>query len=154
MKRTKQAQAAAPVYVRPILDRHQKTAERAWNKAAYRGKRAIPKPGDFDPLLLRAGLRVHCITSRAGWVVSNPGYDQLLRRHPDFDPSLPGVGWLETTYRDYRYRELTMLPRTLAALKCRQDDDRPPEEPRARLATTPTPVIEKRPELPQLELFA
>jgi len=58
----------------------QRAAARAWRDAAYTGQLHRPTPGSFDPLELRAGLRVTNIEQRAGWVVSNPLYDQTGAR--------------------------------------------------------------------------
>ncbi len=98
MSRRKPLPLLAPVYVR---QRHR------------------PAPGTFDPLELRAGMLVNNIEARAGWVVSNPLYDQTLTRCPQIDPSLPGPGWLHEIYRRHSHQDLVMLPRTLARLKAR-----------------------------------
>lgn len=107
-----------PVYVRPVLDRLQRAAARDYRRAAYRGDRNKPKRGDFDPLWLRLGLRVCMIENRAGWVVSNPLYDQSLRANPRNDPSLPGPGWLREVYR-WKTRELVALPGVLVVIEAR-----------------------------------
>lgn len=118
MTRRKPLPMLAPIYVRPQLDRRQRAAARAWRDAAYSGQRNRPAPGTFDPLEMRAGMRVNNIEARAGWVVSNPLYDQTLTRCPQLDPSLPGLGWLRDVYRS-GYRGLVMLPRTLAVVEAR-----------------------------------
>jgi hypothetical protein len=144
MSRRKPLPTLQPIYVRPHLDRRQRAAMRAWRDAAYSGKRNRPARGTFDPLELRAGMRANNIESRAGWVVSNPLYDQTLVRNPSLDPSLPGPGWLWEVYRSHRSRELVMLPRTLAVVEARTAAARPaPAEP----------TTEAAPAVDQLELF-
>jgi hypothetical protein len=118
-----------PVYVRPTFDARERAAKRDWCRAAYRGDRYRPKPGDFDPLWLRLGLRMKLIEDRAGWVVSNPIYDQSLRRVPQHDPSLPGPGWLWKVYRWYKARGLVTLPRTSYAIERRLAALRAADEP-------------------------
>ena len=119
MRRTTKPQAELkPVYVRPELDRIERAAASAWRRAAYRGERHRPKPGDFDPLWLRLGMRANLIEARAGWVVSNPLFDQDLRRNPRNDPSLPGPGWLREVYR-WKARELVTLPGVRAVIAAR-----------------------------------
>lgn len=108
-----------PVYVRPEFDRQHRAAERDWRAAAYCGERHRPKPGQFDPLWLRLGMRVNMVEARAGWVVSNPLYDETLRRRPDMDPSLPGPGWLHEVYRWKKYRDLVTLPGVRAVIEAR-----------------------------------
>lgn len=50
MSRTrKQPTPPKPVYVPPVLDQQEKRASRAFCRAAYRGTRARPARGDFDP---------------------------------------------------------------------------------------------------------
>lgn len=137
-----------PVYVRPQLDRHERAAERAWRSAAYRGERHRPKPGDFDPLWLRLGMRANLIQARAGWVVSNPLYDQSLRRRPDTDPSLPGSAWLREVYR-WNDRDLVTLPGVLAVIEARLAVLREAEQ---RAAAGPAATNELREG--QSELFA
>jgi hypothetical protein len=117
-----------PVYVRPQLDRRQRAAASAYRKAAYSGDRHRPEPGDFDPLWLRLGLRACLIENRAGWVVSNPLYDQDLRRQPKNDPSLPGPGWLREVYR-WSTRQLVTLPGVLAEIEARLQEKRELEQP-------------------------
>lgn len=109
-----------PVYVRPTFDRHERAAKRDFERAAYGDPRRAPKPGEFDPLWMRLGLRASKVDARAGWVVSNPLYDQSLRRNPTSDPSLPGPGWLMEVYRFHRYRALVLLPSVRAALDERE----------------------------------
>lgn len=118
-----------PIYVRPQLDRVQRAAASDWRKAAYQGDRAKPKIGDFDPLWLRLGMRVNLIENRAGWVVSNPLYDQDLRRNPRNDPSLPGPAWLREVYR-WRDYDIVTLPSARAAIDARLQMLRAAEQPR------------------------
>lgn len=130
MKRRRAAQPELrPIYVRPTFDRHERDAKRDWCRAAYTGERHRPKPGDFDPLWLRMGLRVQLIDARAGWVVSNPLFDQALRRNPAHDPSLPGPGWLREVYHAHRSRGLVTLPGALRTIERRLDALRAAEEP-------------------------
>lgn len=110
MRRKPPPIALQPIYVAPQLDRRERTAARLYEKAAFSGKRHIPQRGTFDPLEMRAGLRVHFIKARAGWVVSNPMYDRSLCDHPESDPSLPGPQWLWEVYRSHRNRPLVLLP--------------------------------------------
>lgn len=124
MTRRKPLPMLAPIYVRPQLDCRQRAASRAWRAAAYSGQRNRPAPGTFDPLELRAGMRANNIEQRDGWVVSNPLYDQTLARNPELDCSLPGPGWLWDVYRG-GYRDLVMLPRTLAVVEARTAAARP-----------------------------
>jgi len=136
MKRRRNAQPELrPIYVRPTLDSRERAAERDWRCAAYRGPRLRPKPGDFDPLWLRLGLRMSLIDARASWVVSNPLFDESLRRNPQSDPSLPGPGWLREVYRSYRHRGLVTLPGTCSAIERRlaslRDEPMPPLMPEA-----------------------
>ncbi|MNX57007.1 hypothetical protein D3C86_878150 [compost metagenome] len=116
-RRRNAQQELRPVYVRPSLDRRARAAQRDWCGAVFRGERYRAKPGDFDPLWLRLGLRAFLIESRAGWVVSNPIYDQLLRRDPAADPSLPGPKWLWEVYHWHRGRGLVTLPGVARALE-------------------------------------
>jgi hypothetical protein len=144
MTRRKPLPMLAPIYVRPQLDRRQRAAARAWRDAAYSGQRHRPAPGTFDPLELRAGMRVNNIEQRAGWVVSNPLYDETLTRCPQIDPSLPGPGWLREVYRSHKSRSLVMLPRTLAVVEARTAAARP---------APAAPTTEAAPAVDQLELF-
>lgn len=123
---------------------------RDWCRAAFRGDRHRPKPGDYDPLWLRLGLRMQLIDSRAGWVVSNPILDQVLRRSPGIDPSLPGIGWLREVYRSHKHRCLVTLDGTrgliekkIAALSAIDE---------APVPDAPTEV--SQPECPQQALFS
>lgn len=148
MTRRKPLPMLAPIYVRPQLDRRQRAAARAWCDAAYSGQRNRPAPGTFDPLELRAGMRVNNIESRAGWVVSNPLYDETLNRCPQLGPSLPGPAWLWEVYRSRKSRGLVLLPRTLAVVEARLA---------AIVAARPAPAAEQpaQAEAPeQLEMFA
>ena len=144
MTRRKPLPMLAPIYVRPQLDRRQRAAERAWRTAAYSGQRTRPASGTFDPLELRAGMRVNNIESRAGWVVSNPLYDETLVRCPQLDPSLPGPAWLWEVYRS-KSRSLVMLPCTLSVVEARTAGARP---------VPAAPTTEAAPAVDQLELFA
>jgi hypothetical protein len=129
MKRRRNAQPELrPVYVQPTFDSRERAARRDWRNAAYRGPRHRPKPGEFDPLWLRLGLRMSLIDSRAGWVVSNPIFDQSLRRNPQHDPSLPGPGWLYELYRHYAHRDLVLLTGARSAIQRRLDALRAAEE--------------------------
>lgn len=116
-RRTDQAELQ-PIYVRPQLDSRQRAAARDWRQAAYTGDRNRPKRGEFDPLWLRLGMRACLIENRAGWVVSNPLYDQDLRRSPRNDPSLPGPGWLREVYR-FSTRDLVTMPGVHANIEAR-----------------------------------
>lgn len=107
-----------PIYVRPDLSQRERVAKRDYCRAAFRDDRHRPKRGQFDPLWLRLGMRAHLVEQRAGWVVNNPDYDQILRRRPDMDPSLPGVGWLREVYR-WRTHDLVTLPGTCAEIEAR-----------------------------------
>jgi len=118
MKRRAQPELQ-PVYVRPAFDARERAALRAWCQAAYTGDRNRPRSGEFDPLWLRLGLRAHLIDARAGWVVSNPIYDESLRSNPANDPSLPGTGWLWRVYRWHKARELAILPRARSVIEQR-----------------------------------
>lgn len=135
MARRKTQPVLQPIYVRPTFDARQRAAKRAFCNAAYRGERHRPKAGDFDPLWLRLGLRVQMIESRAGWVVSNPLYDESLCRDPSHDPSLAGPGWLREVYR-WKYRDLVTLPgvhslldRRVEALRAAETQEAPPPPP-------------------------
>lgn len=143
MKRRQPLPMLQPIYVAPVLDRLQRAASRDWCHAAYRGDRRIPKAGDFDPLHLRMGLRASLIQARAGWVVSNPLYDQSLCACPANDPSLPGPGWLREVYV-FHTRRLVCLPGVLAVIEARLAATHPPAP-----VAAPAPVAP-----PQLELFA
>lgn len=128
-----------PIYVKPKLDRQQRAAARDWRNAAYRGDRKRPKRGEFDPLWLRLGLRACMIENRAGWVVSNPLYDQDLRRAPQNDPSLPGPAWLREIYR-WRDRNLVTLPGVLAVIEARLAPLREAEEAQQRMTSAARPM--------------
>jgi hypothetical protein len=122
---------------------------RDWCRAAFRGDRHRPKPGDYDPLWLRLGLRMQLIDSRAGWVVSNPILDQVLRRNPGTDPSLPGIGWLREVYRSHKQRSLVTLDGTRGLIE---------ERIAALRAIDEVPVTDAAPkvsppEFPQQTLF-
>lgn len=137
MSRRRSAQPELrPVYVRPSLERRERAAHRDWCGAVFRGERHRAKPGDFDPLWLRLGLRAYLIESRAGWVVSNPIYDQLLRSNPKIDPSLPGAQWLWEVYHWHRGCGLVTLPgvarvlaRRIEARRAAETFDVPPVPP-------------------------
>lgn len=136
--RTKQPELK-PIYVRPTLERRERAAASDFRKAAYSGQRHRPKPGDFDPLWLRLGLRACMVQNRAGWVVSSPLYDQYLRAKPQNDPSLPGPAWLREVYR-FHTRELVALPGVLAVIEARLAPLRAAEERMQRLTRAPAPV--------------
>jgi hypothetical protein len=116
----KQPAQPKPVYVPPKLDRLDLRASRDFCNAAFRGDRAQPVRGDFDPLHMRMGMLAHERQARAGWVVSNPLLDQTLKRVPSLDSSLPGPGWLNEIYRKQRYAELVLLASSLVSLATRQ----------------------------------
>ncbi|MGQ2992741.1 hypothetical protein [Variovorax sp.] len=147
MKRRRHPQQELrPVYVRPALNRLEATAARDWCRAAYRGERHKPAPGDFDPLWLRLGMRANLIEARAGWVVSNPLYDRTLRAAPQHDPSLPGSGWLRALYQYGRHRDLAALPRTRRAVAERRE--------RLRAAAPSTQSMSRPGDVPpQLDMF-
>ena len=136
-----------PVYVRPELDRRYRAALCDWRKAAYCDARKRPKRGEFDPLWLRLGMRACLIENRAGWVVSNPLYDQDLRRSPRNDPSLPGPGWLREVYR-FSTRDLVTMPGVHAAIEARLAPLREAEAAQQRAAAA------ARMPAPQQDLFA
>lgn len=115
------------MYVRPSLEPRERAAQRDWCRSVFRGERFRAKPGDFDPLWLRLGLRAYLIESRAGWVVSNPIYDQLLRRSPATDPSLPGPQWLWEVYHWHLGRGLVTLPGVAQLLALRSEARRAAE---------------------------
>ncbi len=151
MKRRKPAPELPRIYVRPTLERRQREACRAFVAATCSGERHRPKPGTVDPLWLRLGLRARLVQARAGWVVSNPLYSDTLDRHPHFDPSLPGPGWLQEVYRYRDGRELCVLPWTRAAISVRLERLRQAEDLQRMGGGGP---IEAAPVEPQLELFA
>lgn len=128
-----------PVYVRPELDRRYRAALCDWRKAAYCDARKRPKRGEFDPLWLRLGMRACLIENRAGWVVSNPLYDQSLRASPRQDPSLPGPGWLREIYR-WRDRDLVTLPGVLAVIEARLAPLREAEGAQQRMTSATRPM--------------
>jgi hypothetical protein len=141
MRRRRNAQPdLRPVYVQPTFDSRERTAKRDWCRAAYRGDRYRPKPGDFDPLWLRLGLRMNLIEQRAGWVVSNPLYDESLRRAPAHDPSLPGPGWLWEVYRWHKTLSLVTLPSARCAIERRLAALRAAEEPAAMPTQAAVPI--------------
>lgn len=120
-RRRSTQQELRPVYVRPSLERRERAAQRDWCGAVFRGERHRAKPGDFDPLWLRLGLRAYLIASRAGWVVNNPIYDQMLRGNPKSDPSLPGQQWLWEVYHWHLGRGLVTLPGVARELELRSE---------------------------------
>lgn len=138
-RRTSVQAELKPVYVRPQFDRQHRAAKRDWCAAAYCGDRHRPKPGQFDPLWLRLGMRVNMVEARAGWVVSNPIYDETLRRRPDMDPSLPGPGWLHEVYRWKKYRDLVTLPGVRAVIEKRLQVLREAEQPAEAAQAEPAP---------------
>ena len=127
-RRRSAQQELRPVYVRPSLEQRERAAQRDWCGAVFRGERHRAKPGDFDPLWLRLGLRAYLIESRAGWVVSNPLYDQVLRTNPATDPSLPGEQWLREVYHWHRGRGLVTLPGVAHVLDLRREGRRVAED--------------------------
>ena len=142
MARSKSTQEALrPIYVAPVFTRREREAMRQWSLVRFTG-RPLAAPGQFDPLALRAGLRAHAVLSRAGWVVSNPILDGVLRRNPALDESLPGSGWLRCVY--VRERALVALPGVRAVVDSRMEALRAYSVGRA-----PTVVAE-----PQADLFA
>lgn len=56
----------------------------------------------YDVLELRMGLRVQKLKSRPWYVISNPGYHEVLTRCPYLDDSLGGPSWLNTIYGRHR----------------------------------------------------
>lgn len=118
-RRLKTQPELRPAYVRPTFERRELAAKRAWCRAAFSGERRRPKPGEFDPLELRLGMRAQLVDARAGWVVSSPLLDESLRRDPTSDPSLSGPGWLWEVYRWHRARGLVILARTGGVIEAR-----------------------------------
>lgn len=151
MKRRKPQPELPRIYVRPQLERRQRAACRAFVAATCSGERHRPKPGTFDPLWLRLGMRAMLANARAGWVVSNPLYSDTLDRCPQIDPSLPGPGWLQEVYRYRDGRELCVLPWTRAVISARLEV-LPQAEDRQRLGRGEP--ADEAPAVPQLELFA
>lgn len=145
-RRTKPQAELKPVYVPPTFSRHEREACRAWCDAVFGGALRRPKRGQFDPLYMRVGMRAHLTEARAGWVVSNPLYDETLRRVPALDPSLPGVGWLREVYR-WKNRDLVMLPSVLLTLQVSDECKELAAEERAAAAA-------HQPASQQQELFA
>ena len=128
-----------PVYVAPVFDPLERDALRAWRWAAYTAHQ--PKPGDFDPLHLRMGMRMCAIHNRAGWVVSNPTLDEVLRRNPAMDESLGGPWWLRAVYRG-QHRHLVSLPAVHAVVDAwieagRRAEMPPPAVPAVQVAAEP-----------------
>lgn len=118
-------------------DRHQRAACRAYCRVAFGDPRNQRRPAaEFDPLWLRLGMRAHLVEQRAGWVVSNPMYDDTLRRRPDLDPSLPGPGWLREVYR-WRSYGLVTLPGVRARIDARLAALRAKEMPTQSLERDP-----------------
>lgn len=152
MKRKAAQPVLAPVYVRPTFDAREQAAMRAFRAAAYSGQRGRPKPGDFDPLHLRMGMRMNCIHNRAGWVVSNPLHDQLLCRHPHLDESLPGPGWLHMLYRGWTVNDLVLLASSRAAIDARCAAQHAAED--ALIARSTSPTHHAAPAAAQSDLFA
>lgn len=138
-RRVKQAELQ-PVYVRPVFERREREARAAFRAVAYSADRirkaAVP---GVDPLWMRLGLRACMVDNRAGWVVSNPFYDETLRRVPSIDPSLPGPGWLREVYRSNR--DLAALPGVRAAIDARMEQLRKLEMPAAPVPA-PAPAAE------------
>lgn len=56
----------------------------------------------YDRLELRMGLRVQKLKNRPWYVISNPGYHEVLNRCPQLDDSLGGPSWLSTIYGRHR----------------------------------------------------
>jgi hypothetical protein len=142
-RRRSAQQELRPVYVRPSLERRERAAQRDWCGAVFRGERHRAKRGDFDPLWLRLGLRAYLIESRAGWVVSNPIYDQVLRNNPAADPSLPGPKWLWEVYHWHRGRGLVTLPGVAHVLDLRRDARQAAEDFEALPAPEPAPAASR-----------
>lgn len=149
MKPKKPPPLLRPVYVAPTLDARQRAAARAFAAAAYSGQRHRPAHGTFDPLHMRLGLFITMVKNRAGWVVSNPGYDQVLTRHPEIDPSIPGPGWLTELYR-HANADLVLLDSSRAHITARYA-----AAEQAQQILPPTPPAAPVVALPQQEeLFA
>lgn len=150
--RRKKVEAEEPrVYVRPKLDRRAREARRDFSEAAHRGENRRPKQGEFDPLWLRLGLRNYLIEQRARWVVSNPRYSDSLKRHPENDPSLPGLHWLLEVY-GFNNCDLVVSPGVLAVIEARVAAKR--ERERYVSPIKPSKPSEPHPTPAQAELFA
>jgi hypothetical protein len=149
-RRVKALPELKPIYVRPTFSRRERDDCRAWRDAAFSGERCRLKRGQFDPLQMRAGMRVWLIEQRAGWVVSSPLYDETLRRVPADDPSLPGRGWLLQLYR-WQHHELVTLPGVRAVIHDRLTFGEAAQE----FMGSPRPVaaVSAAAE-PQMEMFA
>lgn len=141
---------AAPVNVKPQLDRREREACSAFFFATCSGEAKRPKPGTVDPLWLRLGMRASNKRARAGWAVSSPILDASLRRSPENDPSLPGPGWLREVYV-YRDRDLVTLPGTLARIEARRAARVDAEPPKQRQQAA-APAL-AAPAVAQLDLF-
>ena len=128
----------SPVYVKPTLTRRERKALAALLQDSMLLRRA---EHDCDPLELRLGLRAWAKESRAGWVVSNPMYAQILDRHPELDCSLPGLAWLDQVYKGHRWMRVT-LPGVRAELQRRRDAE--------KRTTYPAPIAALE---PQRDLF-
>ena len=136
MKPKKPPPLLRSIYIAPTLDARQRAAARAFAAAAYSGQRHRPARGAFDPLHLRLGLFITMVKNRAGWVVSNPLYDQTLTRHPEIDPSIPGPGWLTELYR-HANADLVLLDSSRAHITARYAAA---EQAQAHHPFTPTAV--------------
>ncbi len=141
-RRTKAPAQPARIYVPPKFDRRQRAALSVY----LRAKRSKTAPS-ADPLEMRLGLRCLCIENRAGFVVSNPGLDDVLRRNPTLDDSRGGVAWLRKVY--VWQRELVALPSARAAV----DQRRAAARPLSSIHLGPAPMPATR-QVQQLGLFA
>lgn len=150
MRKRKPLPELPRVYVKPVLERREREAKRAWFVATCSGERKRPAPETVDPLWMRLGLRATMICNRAGWVVSNPLLSDSLDRRPENDPSLPGPGWLREVYRWHDGRTLCVLPRTRDAIEARLSPLREAEE----LQQCNGGRLEAPAAAPQQELFA
>jgi hypothetical protein len=111
----------------------------AREREAYRRlssqRSASRRPLGFDPLELRLGLRAQYRSQRPHYAISNPQYDQVLKRCPEHDDSLPGLAWLRSVYR--RHSELVALPRARAAVAARFEQAEREMRPRPPAVTLP-----------------
>ncbi len=128
MRKRKPLPELPRIYVKPIIERRDSDAGRAFVAATCSGEKKRPAPDTVDPLWMRLGMRATLIRQRAGWVVSSPQYSDSLDRHPENDPSLPGPGWLRELYRYRDGRELCMLPGVRALVEERRRPLREAEE--------------------------
>ena len=141
MRRRKPNQAPLLPTVAPVV---LSAREReAWRRLS--AQRGTNLPLGYDPLELRLGLRTLCRFNRPYYVISNPAYDETLRRNPGLDDSLPGVAWLRSVYgRNFR---LLTLPSARAVIASRTAQFE--LEQRAMFQRTRRPAADPQ----QMELF-